>query len=152
MVLVSVISEINGLSFSRTSKRLKISMKTVYFHFVHIQASLGLVLKNGVYVINLVRGGSIMGHGASCFEFCSVTSKEGNYFQSGNPYYLKCFDAQSSLNYIQLAYNNSVISVTQQPFNDIADCMRMTSSKYILSQTNIYWFEIFISALPEKIY
>lgn len=82
-------------------------------------------MKDGLYYLNLVRGDAILGHGASCYEFCSVTSQQGNYFQSGNPYYLKCYNAQSLLNYIQLAYNNSVISVPQRPYNDIADCMRI---------------------------
>lgn len=91
-----------------------------------VQAALGNVFKNTTNSTLLVRGGAVSGSGETCSEFCNMATQPGQFFgQSGNPYFLKCYDAQNALNYLRLTYNNSLIAVPQEPYNDVVDCMRM---------------------------
>lgn len=90
------------------------------------QAALGVVAKNTSNVTLLIRGGGFQGSGITCDEFCRMATVPGEYFgQSGNPYFLKCYDSVNALNYLRLAYNNYSTAVRQQPFYDYVGCMRV---------------------------
>lgn len=94
-----------------------------------------MVQVSGVYRMKLVRGDSATGAGEDCASFCNYYSTAGQFFPSGNPYFLKCTDSASNSNFLKVATDNSHLLIEQQTVGDPSGCLRTLSEFHMNIRT-----------------